>query len=188
MGRTMAGKDLVSVDFKMPNYLDRFKGQYGRLVIAIASDIQTNIGLRFDAEGAYNGHPKWQDLKNKANLKTAKNGLRSRNILRRSGALKNSISPQSPNGAAGPGGYVKFQGDIKNAIVRVGTGLKYARIHDQGGVIEHPGTMNGFGKGIWISAHKIKMPRRNFTDWNYADMSNLKKTLKNTIAEILNGK
>lgn len=180
--------DLVSIDFKMPKYLEMFQAQLPRLQLAIASDIQTNIGLRFDAEGAYNGHAKWADLATGLNKKVAKNGLKVRNILRKSGALKNSIAPQGANGTAGPGGSVKFSGDLQTSIVSVGTSLIYARIHDQGGLIKHPGTSNGFGKGIKIPAHRIKMPRRNFTDWNNADMSNLKKTIKNTVAEILNGR
>lgn len=183
----MGANDLVKIDFKMPKYLERFQAQYKRIMIAIASDIQTNVGLRFENEGAYNGHQKWQDLKSGLNKKTAANGLKSRNILRKSGALKNSIGPQQANGKPGPGGFVKFEGSPKNAIVRVGTLVKYAKIHNEGGIIRHPGTSNGFGRGIKIPPHPIQMPKRNFTDWNAADMANLKKTIKNTIEAILNG-
>lgn len=179
--------DLVSISLKMPDLLGRFQGQLKRLQLAIASDIQTNIGLRFDSQGAYNGHEKWADLSSGKNLKRAKNGLQSRQVLKKSGALKNSIGPQGATGLPGPNGYVEFEGDATAAVVRVGTNLAYARIHNQGGVISHPGSENGFGRGIKIAAHDIPMPRRNFTDWNQTDQQNLEVTVKNTIEAILNG-
>lgn len=182
------GDNLVEIEFKMPNYMERFKSQFNRLMIAIASDVQTNRGLLFDAEGAYSAHDKWRDLKTGENKKFGKNGLQMRQILRRSGALKNSIAPMSQDGKSGPGGYVNFSGDVKNAVVAVGTNLKYARIHDQGGIIQHPGTKNGFGRGIKIKPHRINMPKRNFTGWNRVDNRNLEKVIANTIAEILNGR
>lgn len=182
----MGARELVAIDFEMPDYLRRFEREIGRVQIAIASDLQTNIGLRFDNEGAYNGHEKWKDLASGANRRRAKNGLQERQILRKTGALKNSMSPAMKDGTAGPGGYVRFQGDIRSLVTSVGSGLKYARIHNEGGVIMHPGTQNGFGRGIKIPPHKIKIPRRNFTDWNQTDASNLEKVLKNTVEEILN--
>lgn len=183
------GQELVAVEFKLPNYLDRFKGQFRRVQIAIASDIQTNVGLRFDNEGAYNGHQKWKDLASGLNRKKAKNGLQVRQILRKSGALKNSIGPASPTEGVPPkDGYITFSGDIRRAVVRVGSRLKYAAIHNNGGVINHPGTSNGFGRGIKIPPHKIRIPRRNFTDWSQQDNKNLQITLKNTIEEIISGR
>jgi len=179
--------ELVQIDFKFPNLLERYNQHFRRILIGIASDIQTNRGLLFDAEGAYNGHEKWQDLKSKKNLKIAKNGLQTRQILRKTGALKNSIGPTAPTGEPGPDGYVKIEGDKKLAVVKIGTYLKYARIHDQGGEINHPGTDNGFGRGIKIKAHTIKMPKRNFTDWNETDGKNMKLFLKN-LTDVLNGK
>lgn len=181
-------KDLVAIDFKMPDYLKQFQAQFPRIQVAIASDLQTNIGLRFDNEGAYNGHEKWKDLATGDNKKRGRNGLQKRQILRKSGALKNSMSPAGATGQPGPQGFVKFMGDMKALTVSVGSQLKYARIHNEGGVIMHPGSTNGFGRGIKIPPHKIDIPKRNFTDWNAKDQSNLEKTLKNTIQEILNGR
>lgn len=178
--------DLVNIDFSMPDYLENYKVHFREILIGIASDIQTNIGLRFDNEGAYNGHPKWADLKSGKNLQRAKNGLQTRQILRKTGALKNSIGPSPSTGSAGKDGYVEFSGDFKNAVVKVGTYVKYARIHNEGGTIQHPGTDNGFGRGVKIKAHPIFMPKRNFTDWNEQDSKNMNMFLKNLL-KALNG-
>lgn len=43
-----------------------------------------------------------------------------------------------------------------------GTDLKYAAIHNRGGIVHHPGTKNGYGRGIKIPAHDIPIPRRRF--------------------------
>src|ERR1035437_5196666 len=114
-------KSLVSINFKFPNMLDHYKKHFNRIAIGIAADIQTNRGLLFDAEGAYSGHKKWKDLASKKNPKFAKNGLQVRQILRKPGALKNSIVPYSRDGSPGAQGYVKIEGDMKNSIVKVGT-------------------------------------------------------------------
>jgi phage gpG-like protein len=175
---------LVTIDFKMPDYFEIFKKSLKRIQISIAADIQTSRGLIFDGEGQYQDHQKWADLKSGLNLKKEKNGLQTRQILRKTGALKNSLSPSTPSGKAGPDGYVRLEGDIKTPVVAVGTNLKYARIHDQGGTIKHPGTSNGFGRGIKIPAHKIEMPKRNFSDWTRDDEANMQKML---LTDILNG-
>lgn len=180
--------DLLAIEFEIPDYLKRVKTQFKRIQIAIAADMQTNVGLRFDNEGAYNGHPKWQDLKSGANIRRTKNGLQERQILRKSGALKNSIVPSAPTGQAGANGYVKLEGDIKNSVVTIGTSVKYAAIHDKGGVISHPGTSNGFGRGIKIPAHAIPIPKRNFSERNSNDNKETGKMLKNLLQEILNGR
>lgn len=46
--------------------------------------------------------------------------------------------------------------------IEFGSKLPYAAIHEYGGVIDHPGTANGFGKGIPIPAHGIPMPKRAY--------------------------
>jgi len=46
--------------------------------------------------------------------------------------------------------------------IEFGSKLPYAAIHEYGGVIDHPGTANGFGKGIPIPAHGIPMPKRSY--------------------------
>lgn len=46
--------------------------------------------------------------------------------------------------------------------VEFGSKVPYAAIHEYGGVINHPGTKNGFGKGIPIPPHTINMPARPY--------------------------
>ena len=53
---------------------------------------------------------------------------------------------------------------------------KYAAIHQFGGVIEWPGTFNGFGKGIPIPPHEIAIPKRlyileEFSEYGHAMIS-----------------
>jgi phage gpG-like protein len=182
-------RDLVTVDIKIPDWLAMLQQHLPRVQIAIASDIQFNIAQRFDRQGQYHGHERWKDLKSGLNLKKAGNGLAARQVLKgKSGALKNSIGPDNADGTAGPNGYVEFSGGLKDMTTKVGTRVAYARIHNEGGEINWPGTNNGFGRGIKIKAHKIGIPKRNFTDWNSADKRNLTITIKNTIEEILNGR
>ena len=46
--------------------------------------------------------------------------------------------------------------------VEFGSKIPYAAIHEYGGTIDHPGTSNGFGRGIPIPAHGIPMPKRSY--------------------------
>lgn len=46
--------------------------------------------------------------------------------------------------------------------VEFGSKIPYAAIHEYGGTIDHPGTDNGFGRGIPIPAHGIPMPKRSY--------------------------
>ena len=48
----------------------------------------------------------------------------------------------------------------KDTVVSLGTATKYAAAHQFGMTIKHPGTHNGFGRGIPIPPHDIKMPKR----------------------------
>jgi phage gpG-like protein len=55
---------------------------------------------------------------------------------------------------------VGVERDIGSTVVTLGTATKYARAHQFGTIIKHPGSSNGFGKGIKIPAHEVKMPKR----------------------------
>lgn len=46
--------------------------------------------------------------------------------------------------------------------LKYGSRVQYAAIHEYGGTIQHPGTGNGFGKGIPIPAHPIPMGARPY--------------------------
>ena len=60
------------------------------------------------------------------------------------------------------------KGNKFNILKKTSSGMEYgslvpyAAIHEYGGTINHPGTKNGFGKGIPIPAHNIDMPKRSY--------------------------
>lgn len=74
-----------------------------------------------------------------------------------------------------------------------GTDLSYAGIHNNGGVIQHPGTDRGFGiPGLKIKPHPINIPKREFLflaeEWkiklyNYV----LARVTKYVMAEFIQG-
>lgn len=167
------GKASCTVAFEFPDLEGALLNALPRIERVIASTIQTQVGLRFDAEGAYNGHDKWKPIK------------RQGQILSLTGTLRKSYSPPSSDGSPGQGGYVTFQGSITDLLVEVGSKIIYAGIHDQGGTIKWPGTNKGFGKGITIPPHDIVMPKRNVTDLNEKDMEELDETVANLVAEVL---
>lgn len=80
--------------------------------------VQTNRGMLFDNEGAYNGHEPWDTL-----------SLRTGQILAQRGILKKSLAPMSANGQAGPGGYVNMDGQ---GVIRLGTNVAYAAMMNWG--------------------------------------------------------
>lgn len=163
-----------AIKFEFPKYLEKFNRARERIELTIASTIQVNIGFRFDREGAWNGHEKWAPLKRRIGQ-----------ILSVSGTLRKSISPPGAPGIGQGEGFVTVSGPTELMQVDVGTKVKYAAIHNDGGIVRHPGTKNGFGRGILIPPHAIPIPRRNFTDWNETDETELSETLSNLIADIL---
>lgn len=60
------------------------------------------------------------------------------------------------------------KGQKENITKKTHSGLEYgslvpyAAIHEYGGVIDHPGTKNGFGRKIEIAAHDIRIPKRAY--------------------------
>lgn len=60
------------------------------------------------------------------------------------------------------------KGNPENILKDTGNGIEfgskipYAAIHEYGGTIDHPGTNNGFGRGIPIPAHGIPIPKRSY--------------------------
>lgn len=167
------GRTGIEIKFEFPNLLGALNAALPRIERVIASTIQTNVGLRFDNEGAHNGHEKWAPIR------------RQGQILSKTGTLRRSYAPPGADGKPGPGGFVNMSGDITNALVEVGSKIAYAGIHDRGGVIKWPGTNNGFGRKIKIPAHDIPMPKRNVTDLNQVDEDELNETITNLVAEIL---
>lgn len=172
------GKASVIVDFKFPDFEKALNDNFERIEYAIASTIQTQVGLRFDAEGAYNGHEKWAPLK-----------MRQGQILSLRGDLRKSIAPPQADGKAGPMGFVNAKGSISDLLVEVGTKLIYASVHNNGAIIRpkqkkalrflNPGT------GKFQFASEVSIPKRNFTDLNQMDNDELNETLVNVVQDIL---
>lgn len=55
--------------------------------------------------------------------------------------------------------------EIEEDEILIFTNVEYAAIHNYGGVIDHPGTKNGFGKGVEIPGYKITIPARPFDEF-----------------------
>lgn len=172
------GKASCKIDFKMPDLLGALTFNQERIERTIAATIQTQVGLRFDAEGAHNGHEKWLGLK-----------MRQGQILSFSGLLRKSMSPPGADGNPGPQGYVRSAGTLENLLTEVGSKVIYASVHNNGAVIrpkkkEALRFMNP-GTGKFCFAKEVTIPKRNFTDLNEKDTDELSETLANLVADIL---
>lgn len=167
------GKASCEATFEFPDFLSRFEQSRDRIERTIAASIQTQVGLRFDAEGSYHGHDKWKKIR------------RQGQILSLSGTLRKSIAPPAADGRAGTDGFVRSEGGPELMTIEVGTKVIYASVHNDGAVIRHPGTENGFGMKILIPPHDIPMPRRNFTEQNQQDTDEISQTVANLVAAIL---
>jgi phage gpG-like protein len=127
----------VDITLKFPDWAERVKGSIADINRFIASQVQTNIGMRFDNEGSYNGHQRWDPLI-----------LRSGQILSDRGSLRKSIAPKKSDGNPGPEGFVDFAADT----ITVGTKLKYAALMNYG-TVGLPG-----GKLVPKNAKALKIP------------------------------
>jgi phage gpG-like protein len=172
------GKAEVSVQWDFPDYLKAFQASKHRIEQTIASTIQFQVGMRFEHEGAYNGHDHWAPLK-----------MRQGQILSLTGTLRKSIAPPSADGKAGEDGFVTAEGPIENLLVEVGTKLIYASTHDRGATIVPRRKRalkywNPAGQKFMFSKKSV-IPKRSFTDQNEKDQQELEETLGNLISEIL---
>lgn len=172
------GKASCQIDFEMPDLLGAITSHQARIERTIAATIQTQVGLRFDAEGAYNGHEKWLGLK-----------MRQGQILSFTGLLRKSMSPPGAEGNPGPQGFVTSKGSIENLLTEVGTKVIYASVHNNGAVIR-PKKKQALrflnpGSGKFVFAKEVTIPKRNFTDLNAKDEEELSETLSNLVADIL---
>lgn len=172
------GKATCSAKFEFPDLLGEFERSFDRLSMAIASTVQTQVGMRFNTEGSYNGHERWEPLK-----------MRKGQILSLSGTLRKSISPPIADGRPGTHGFVDSSGLPSDMIVDVGSKLIYASTHNEGATIVpknkralrylNPSTKK------YVFSTKSEVPRRNFTDLNSADRDEIEETLSSVIIDIL---
>lgn len=201
----MSGVD-IQFEFKYPNFGQKIADNRRRIMIFMAAMLQTNRGMLFDAEGAYNGHQKWAPLK-----------FRNGQILSKSGTLRKSIAPGGMSGNPGPDGIVRISSDI----VTIGTKLHYARMMNDGTVglpggvlkpkyalalaIPMPGGKGATKiakqvKGVrkknkntgkmekTLLVKSVKIPPRNFNSLNEKDAGELSEGLVNICREIMLGR
>lgn len=186
----------VDIKFDMPKLSPILRKNKQRLLLAFAAAIQTNRGMMFDKEGAYNGHKKWAPLK-----------FRNGQILTDTGTLRKSIAPTNPKGTPGQDGIVQFSGDT----IKVGTRLFYAAMMNWGttklpGGVLRPKNAQALriplpsGKGATPGAKglrkqsgdhiyrkSVRIPARRFDEWNEEDQQEIDATVANLIAVLLDG-
>lgn len=175
----------LSINIKFPDWLKRLTSQRDRISRFIAANVQTNRGMMFDKEGAYNGHRAWAPLK-----------YREGQILSLTGTLRRSIAPSGANGNAGPNGTVVVRGDLKKLDVAVGTKVAYANMMNFGTSGLPGGVLRPKKKSVlrfkignkWVFAHEVKIPARRFDQWNSDDALELRGALTGLVTEILNGR
>lgn len=177
-------KPLVSINFKMPKYLQILQMAESRIERFIAAQIQTNRGMMFDQEGAHNGHPRWAPLR-----------VRQGQILSDKGVLRKSLAPPNATGYPGANGDVVFRGGLASKNVSVVTKLKYAAMMNYGteglpGGVLRPRTKKVLRfpvGGRFVYTKSVRIPGRDFTSWNEQDAEELSGSLATFITRVLNG-
>lgn len=175
---------MIKIEWKMDDLLEKIQQNRRELDLVIAASLQTNRGMLFAKEGAYNGHPGWAPLK-------FRNGM----ILSDRGTLRKSLAPQPATGMAGPDGIVQFQGDM----VTIGTRLAYAAMMNwgttnlPGGVLRPvkakalkipvPKSIDPAG---FIFRKSVRIPARRFDELNDQDQAELREVVTQKVLEILN--
>lgn len=191
---------MIGIDWYFPKWEEKIKQKRNEINLFIAASIQTNRGMLFDEEGAYNGHKKWAPLR-----------FRKGQILSKTGKLRKSIAPINAQGKAGTDGIVRFEGDF----VYVGTQVAYAKMMNDGTTKMPGGVLRpvnakalkiplpsgqsiaegakglkksayGTGKDKFIFRKSVKIPAREFDTWSLEDEKELSEALKNKLIQVLN--
>lgn len=179
-------KNVLDIKYHFPDLAKKVKKNRRRIEEFMAATMQTNRALLFNHEGAYSGHKKWKPLK-----------FRNGKPLMARGTLKKSIGPQNDGKRPrrGPNSIVEFQ----NGIVRVGTSLKYAGIHNRGGVVQArhaqalkipmpsgaKATDEAKEHGKVMFRKSVKIPKRNFSDITPEDKREFTEALVAVVSEVL---
>ena len=142
--------------FIPPEIKSKIKGaEWEDLKVALLATILTQRLDVFSNEESASG--KWAPLK-RSTLKRKNDS--SGKILHGDGILRNSFTDGGGKGS-------EFKEEIITADeVALATNVEYAAIHNEGGTINHPGTDNGFGRGIVIPAHSIEIEARPFNEFS----------------------
>ena len=174
---------LVEIKWDFPNLLKRLLRHEQDITMGMLAALQTNRGMMFNAEGAYNDHPKWKPLK-----------FRDGMILSDTGALRKSIAPRAPTGKAGPDGFAYASGTLAKKGYAIGSKLKYAAMMNWGTTGLPDGVLKPkrkkmlrfeIGPGEFAFAKQVKIPARRFDRINAEDKRELTLTLRNLVMEAL---
>jgi phage gpG-like protein len=183
----------VVFKFKFPALDARLRKNKDRIYQFIAAQMQTNRALLFDAAGNYNGHKPWAPLK-----------FRSGKPLSARGTLRKSIGPSNMGDKPkmGSNSIVEY----KSGIVKIGTNLAYAAIHNNGGVVrakkakalkiplpsgaKATDASKGLRKseGNFIFRKSVTIPQRNFDEITPQDRQEFNEALGAVLKEVLSGK
>lgn len=174
---------MIKVTVTMPDLSKKLNANLERIKLFMAAQIQTNRGMLFDQEGAYNGHSKWAPLR-----------CREGQILSRTGTLRKSIAPLDSSGKPGAHGFVEIAGGKYKPKVSIGTTLAYAAMMNYGTTGLPDGKLRPKNAKALVFecggekrfAKWVKIPARPFDEWNQADQSEVATALSNLITEILN--
>lgn len=129
------------------NAINRMLDDPGELYTEISEIILSDISQHFEDEEGPGGVP-WTDLAESTKKQRKKTGHwpgKKLQVQSRGSGLLGSLQPYS---------------DDESAAVT--TNKPYAAIHHFGGEIDHPGTDDGFGKGISIGPYTIHIPARPY--------------------------
>jgi len=164
---------------KVPNLRNQLEGpEYQRLKSNILALLFTQMLTRFDEEKGPDGKP-WESLKSdtevlrRKKIPAKKRGKGSIKILQDNGVLRQSWTIP---------GYVDNESQILQNSVVMGSNVAYVRIHNEGGTIQHPGTDNGFGKGIKIPPYAIEMPQRQMDGFSTKDEAEIDELVESHLS------
>lgn len=154
-------------ELDMPEFEDKLTAPRRRLLLADISALMLSQRLEvFDTENDGQWAPLSVQAYRARLSKVPSKNRRKKNavkILQDSGVLRQSFTS-----ASGPGSSQK-EVEVTDDMARIATHVEYAAIHNYGGTIKHPGTKNGFGRGISIPAHSITIPARPFDQFREKD-------------------
>ena len=93
------------------------------------------------------------------------------------GVLRNSFTSAGGQGS-------EYKEEIIGADeVALRTNVEYAAIHNEGGTINHPGTSNGFGKGIVIDPYTIEIKARPFDQFSEENLQEIEELTAGYLSE-----
>lgn len=170
---------LVQFELKFPDLGKKLREARSEIDLFIAAMMQTNRGMLFDSEGAYNGHPKWAPLK-----------FRQGQILSKRGVLRKSLAPPAANGQPGNQGTVRVSGEY----ITIGTMVFYAALMNFGTTKMPDGVLRPKNKQAlkiptkgkkFILRKSVKIPERRFDTWTDEDEQEMSEALMNKLSEVL---